>query len=219
MGVRIEHPQSFIDGAQYGEDAGHPRLPVADYALTYTIRTRVLDREQENFDWNMHVLLKYASAGKDKEYEEIRARYTGLSETIEPFVAELVEEITAGCEDDYDKALAIENWIRDNCTYTQTPGDAPGDRDFLSYFLETIRVVTQQELEKADLPPVFPDQAFFHEFVTSLPRQEEVLAALEQNGILGGLPVEGGVLWCATEKQSKAELDKAIALVKEVLAK
>ena len=35
IGVRIEHPQEFIDRAQYGEDAGHPRLPVADYALTY----------------------------------------------------------------------------------------------------------------------------------------------------------------------------------------
>ena len=35
MGVRIEHPQEFIDRAQYGKDAGHPRLPVADYALTY----------------------------------------------------------------------------------------------------------------------------------------------------------------------------------------
>ena len=112
-------------------------LEFQDYALTYSIRTRVFDREQENFDWNMHVLLKYASASKDREYEDILARYTGLSDTIEPFAAELVEEITAGCEDDYDKALAIENWIRDNCTYTQTPGDAPGDRDFLSYFLET----------------------------------------------------------------------------------
>ncbi len=60
---------------------------------------------------------------------------------------------------------------------------------------------------------------FFHEFVTRLPRQEEVLSALEAKGILGGLPVEGGVLWCATEKQSKAELDRAIAIVKEVLAK
>ena len=65
--------------------------------------------------------------------------------------------------------------------------------------------------------PVYPG-AFFHEFVTTLPRQEEVLAALEQAGILGGLPVEGGVLWCATEKQSRAELDKAVAIVKEVLA-
>ncbi len=34
-GVRIEHPQEFIDRAQYGEDAGSPLLPVADYALTY----------------------------------------------------------------------------------------------------------------------------------------------------------------------------------------
>lgn len=34
IGVRIEHPQEFIDRAQYGEDAGNPALPVADYALT-----------------------------------------------------------------------------------------------------------------------------------------------------------------------------------------
>jgi glycine dehydrogenase subunit 1 len=60
---------------------------------------------------------------------------------------------------------------------------------------------------------------FFHEFVTTLPRQDEVLAALEKSGILGGLPIEGGVLWCATEKAGKAELDRAIAVVKEVLAK
>ena len=60
---------------------------------------------------------------------------------------------------------------------------------------------------------------FFHEFVTTLPHQDEVLSALEKNGILGGLPVEGGVLWCATEKVSRADLDRAIAIVKEVLAK
>lgn len=59
---------------------------------------------------------------------------------------------------------------------------------------------------------------FFHEFVTTLPRQDEVLAALESAGILGGLPVEGGVLWCATEKAGKAELDRAVEIVKEVLA-
>ena len=60
---------------------------------------------------------------------------------------------------------------------------------------------------------------FFHEFVTVLPQADAVLAALEEAGILGGLPVEGGVLWCATEKVSKAELDRAAAIVKEVLAK
>ena len=59
---------------------------------------------------------------------------------------------------------------------------------------------------------------FFHEFLTDLPRGEQVLAALEQVGILGGLPVEGGILWCATEKASKEALDQTIAIVKEVLA-
>ena len=60
---------------------------------------------------------------------------------------------------------------------------------------------------------------FFHEFVTTLPKQGEVLRALEAAGILGGLPIAGGVLWCATEKAGKAELDRAAAIVKEVLAK
>ncbi|MBR7178333.1 MAG: aminomethyl-transferring glycine dehydrogenase subunit GcvPA [Oscillospiraceae bacterium] len=58
---------------------------------------------------------------------------------------------------------------------------------------------------------------YFHEFVTTLPKREEVLKALEDRGILGGLPIEGGVLWCATEKVSKEELDRAVSVVKEVL--
>ena len=59
---------------------------------------------------------------------------------------------------------------------------------------------------------------YFHEFVTVMPRAEAVLEALEKVDILGGLPIEGGVLWCATEKVSKAELDRAVAIVKEVLS-
>ena len=59
--------------------------------------------------------------------------------------------------------------------------------------------------------------AYFHEFVTTLPKAEEVLKALEDSGILGGLKIEGGVLWCATEKVAKEEIDRAVAIVKEVL--
>jgi uncharacterized FAD-dependent dehydrogenase len=35
VGVRIEHPQSLIDQAQYKQFAGHPRLGPADYKLAY----------------------------------------------------------------------------------------------------------------------------------------------------------------------------------------
>ena len=58
---------------------------------------------------------------------------------------------------------------------------------------------------------------YFHEFVTVMPKTEEVLKALEENDILGGLPIEGGILWCATEKVTRAQLDKAVSVVKEVL--
>ena len=59
--------------------------------------------------------------------------------------------------------------------------------------------------------------AFFHEFVVEMPKVDEVLTALEKAGILGGLPIDGGVLWCATEKVAKADLDRTVAIVKEVL--
>jgi uncharacterized FAD-dependent dehydrogenase len=35
VGVRVEHPQSWVDERQYGRHAGHPDLPPAEYFLTY----------------------------------------------------------------------------------------------------------------------------------------------------------------------------------------
>jgi uncharacterized protein len=35
VGLRIEHPQRWLDEAQYGPDAGHPRLGAADYKLVF----------------------------------------------------------------------------------------------------------------------------------------------------------------------------------------
>jgi glycine dehydrogenase subunit 1 len=61
--------------------------------------------------------------------------------------------------------------------------------------------------------------AFFHEFITALPKRDAVLAKLDEAGILGGLPLgEDRILWCVTEKASRAALDKTVCLVKEVLA-
>jgi len=60
---------------------------------------------------------------------------------------------------------------------------------------------------------------YFHEFLTEMPKIPEVLSALEKKGILGGLPLDGGVLWCVTEKVPKEVLDETTACVKEVLGK
>ena len=60
---------------------------------------------------------------------------------------------------------------------------------------------------------------WFHEFVTTLPvSAEAVLHALDAADILGGYPVEQGILWCVTEVVSKAQLDKAAAIIGEVCA-
>ncbi len=37
LGVRIEHPQPFIDTTQYGKVAGHPKLPAAYYRVAQTV--------------------------------------------------------------------------------------------------------------------------------------------------------------------------------------
>ena len=62
------------------------------------------------------------------------------------------------------------------------------------------------------------DGDYFNEFVTDIPKSDEILAALDDAGILGGLPVEGGILWCCTEKVSKEAIDKTAEIVREVLA-
>jgi uncharacterized FAD-dependent dehydrogenase len=35
VGLRVEHPQRWLDETQYGPDAGHPRLGAADYKLVF----------------------------------------------------------------------------------------------------------------------------------------------------------------------------------------
>ncbi len=61
------------------------------------------------------------------------------------------------------------------------------------------------------------DRPFFHEFVTRLPASPDaVLAALADKGILGGLPVRDGILWCVTEMCTKEQIDEMAGTVREV---
>ena len=73
------------------------------------------------------------------------------------------------------------------------------------------------KLEEAGLKVVNGGE-FFHEFVTESDKDSAaVLAALDAEGILGGLPLDGNkILWCCTEVNTKAEMDKVAQIVKEV---
>lgn len=62
---------------------------------------------------------------------------------------------------------------------------------------------------------------YFNEFVTACKGDiQQVMEKLEQKGILGGYPLpgadEGKILWCATEMNTKEEIDELISVLQEV---
>ena len=76
------------------------------------------------------------------------------------------------------------------------------------------------KLTESGLKPIH-DRPFFHEFVMQAADEaqaERILTALDRADILGGLPMgDGKTLWCATEMNTPEEIDRAAAVVKEVL--
>jgi glycine dehydrogenase subunit 1 len=64
---------------------------------------------------------------------------------------------------------------------------------------------------------------YFNEFITGFTGDvDKLLDGLTQRGILGGYPLstehQGDILWCATEMNTKEEIDELITVMKEVLA-
>lgn len=67
------------------------------------------------------------------------------------------------------------------------------------------------------------EQEFFHEFVTKCPTcTQKLMHALQQKGILGGLPIqrdgEDCILWCVTEMNTKEDIDLLVKTIQEVVA-
>ena len=72
-----------------------------------------------------------------------------------------------------------------------------------------------KELGKLDGFALKYKSEFFHEFVTERPQDAgRILVDLEKHGILGGLPIEDGLLWCATEMNAKEDIDLMISLMR-----
>ena len=63
------------------------------------------------------------------------------------------------------------------------------------------------------------DRPFFNEFLTACPVEPALLQArLDKECILGPLPTDGGLLWCCTEKNTRADIDRLVEILKEVCA-
>lgn len=77
----------------------------------------------------------------------------------------------------------------------------------------------QKKLAEAGFTPVY-DRPFFNEFVTTCPCSTKTLMnVLAGHGILGGLPLpDGNILWCTTEKNTKADIDETVQLAGGITA-
>src|SRR5262249_51456168 len=62
------------------------------------------------------------------------AVYLQLPDEIPDSVRRLATDITRGLTNDYDRAVAIERWLKTNLAYTLTM-ESPGDREPIEYFL------------------------------------------------------------------------------------
>lgn len=76
-----------------------------------------------------------------------------------------------------------------------------------------------QELTKIPGFELQHSGSFFHEFLASSPiKPAKLMAKLAENNILGGYPIGEDILWCATEMNTKEQIDRLVEIVKEVTA-
>ena len=62
-------------------------------------------------------------------------RFLGLPTSLPDRISELASELTADAENTYDKAVAIETYLREEMEYTTLQQEIPHDADVVDYFL------------------------------------------------------------------------------------
>ena len=80
------------------------------------------------------------------------------------------------------------------------------------------RYAAQKVCDVPGFDMVYPGP-YFHEFVTTCPcKLEKLIDGLARRGILGPLPLEdGNLLWCATEMNTRDEIDALEQAIREVV--
>ena len=105
--------------------------------ISYTVDSEHIKLGQKGFG---EYVLEVQSRMADEAFvldELIELNYTKKFENVPQSVIGLTQEITAGIENDYLKALAIKEYLEDGFVYTLSPAAPPEDADFVEYFLQT----------------------------------------------------------------------------------
>jgi hypothetical protein len=66
---------------------------------------------------------------------EIREQYLQLPESVTNRTRGLAAELTAAYDNPYDKAISVQNWLRDNIEYNDQIDYPPADTELVDYFL------------------------------------------------------------------------------------
>lgn len=72
---------------------------------------------------------------EDPKWENIRNTYTELPAHLEKPVRDISDEVTAFAKSPYEKAIALQNYLRRNFRYTLDVGEHPENIDFVTSFL------------------------------------------------------------------------------------
>lgn len=89
----------------------------------------------EATDSGMAALAEQQSHVDDPLYPAIQSAYTVLPDHIQQEIYDIAASVTAACETDWQKAVALRNHLRSNYRYTLDVQDPPANVDFVAWFL------------------------------------------------------------------------------------
>jgi len=104
---------------------------------TYILKVKYLHKEIPEFRQLVNSLSSRSGTDLRNGEEALKRIYCQLPSNYSKSVAQLARFITQDYKMPYDKALALERYLRSHYVYTLTPDIPPRDKDFVEHFLET----------------------------------------------------------------------------------
>lgn len=105
-------------------------------SVEYRVKCSAWNYRDRDSDRNMLFLEEaLRPSGTDPEYEQAAARCLQLPDSLPEWVRSLASELTGECISPYEKAMALRDYLSENCQYTRTPGPADDTQDFVAGFL------------------------------------------------------------------------------------